>query len=87
MEKSIHTDEYAILLRLLREVRETSGYTQVELAKVIGQSQSFVTKVEKGDRRLDLIQLRTLLKVFGVSMTQFVRRWEQEITDAGKSGS
>ncbi len=87
MDKSIHTAEYAVLLRLLREAREKAGYTQIELAALIGQSQSFVTKAEKGDRRLDLVQLRTLLKTFGISMTEFVRRWEREITKDQSSGS
>lgn len=87
MDKSIHTDEYAVLLRLLREAREKAGYTQIELAKAIGQSQSFVTKVETGDRRLDLVQLRTLLRVFKVPMTKFVRLWEEAITDDTSAGS
>lgn len=87
MDKSIHTHEYAALIRLLRKAREEAGYTQVELAKAIGQSQSFVTKAEQGDRRLDLVQLRSLLAIFGVTMVDFVRRWEREITNGKSRGS
>lgn len=52
MEKSIYTREYVVLLRLLREARERAGVSQVELAARLGQSQSFVSKLETGDRRI-----------------------------------
>ena len=57
MDKSIHTAEYAAVLALLREGREAAGLTQVQLAKRLKQSQSFVSKVEVGERRLDVVQL------------------------------
>jgi transcriptional regulator with XRE-family HTH domain len=67
MQKSIYTDEYALFLRLLRQAREAASLTQVQLAERIGQSQSFVSKVEVGDRRVDVIQLRTILHALGTS--------------------
>lgn len=79
MEKSIYSPEYAVLLRMLRQAREKAGYTQVELAKKLGQTQSFVTKVERGDRRLDVVQLRTICRELGLTVTDFVRRWEREL--------
>jgi transcriptional regulator with XRE-family HTH domain len=80
MEKSIYTREYGVALRLLRTAREASGMTQVQLAKALGQSQSFVSKVELGDRRLDVIQLRTLLHKIGLKLPEFVLRLEAELT-------
>jgi transcriptional regulator with XRE-family HTH domain len=79
MEKSIHTPEYRTLLRLLREARERAGVTQVELAERLEQTQSFVSKVEQGDRRLDLVQLRTILAELGVSLPDFVARFEDGV--------
>lgn len=81
MEKSIYTREYAAVLRLFRTAREESGVTQVELAKRLGQTQSFVSKVERGDRRLDIVQLRTILGEFGVTLLQFVTRLERELSN------
>lgn len=78
-EKSIYTDEYALVLQLLKAARKASGITQVELAERLGQTQSFVSKIERGDRRLDIIQLRTILLEFGVSLAEFVQRLEAEI--------
>jgi len=78
-EKSIYTDEYAAVLRLLKAARKRSGVTQVELAERLGQTQSFVSKVERGDRRLDIVQLRTILLEFGVSLPDFVTQLEAAI--------
>lgn len=79
MEKSIHTAEYAALLELLREARVHANLTQVELAERLGQSQSFVTKVETGDRRLDIIQLRTICLALGTTLPVFVEKLEQQL--------
>lgn len=77
--KTIYTDEYAVVLRLLKEARAKSGVTQVGLAEMLGQTQSFVSKIERGDRRLDIIQLRTILGLFGVKLTDFVVQLEKEL--------
>lgn len=79
MEKSIYTDEYRVLLDLLRETRRAARLTQVQLAKKIRQSQSFVTKVELGDRRLDVIQLRTICRALGVTLPKFVAQLEERL--------
>lgn len=79
MEKSIYTREYAVVLRLVREAREHAGLTQVEVAKRLGQSQSFVSKMERGDRRIDIVQLRAICRLYGSTLGQFVRRLEDEL--------
>ena len=79
MRKTIYTNEYAIVLRLLRDARRDAGLTQTELAKKLKQSQSFVTKVERGDRRLDIIQLRTICQTFGLTLADFVSRLEKAL--------
>lgn len=72
MEKSIYTEEYEVVLELLRQLREQSGITQVELAEKLGQSQSYVSKVERGDRRLDVVQLRTICHTLGGTLPKFI---------------
>jgi transcriptional regulator with XRE-family HTH domain len=79
MEKTIYTREYATVLRLLREAREQAGVTQVQLAEKLHQTQSFVSKIERGDRRLDIIQLRAICQVLGLTLPAFVERLEREI--------
>ncbi len=79
MEKSITTTEYRALLRVLRRIRIESGITQVELAEKIDETQSFVSKVERGETRIDLIQLRTISHALGTNLAQLVDRLEQEL--------
>ena len=79
MAKSIYTHEYRTVTRLLREARESAGITQVELADKLGQSQSFVSKYERGERRLDIIQLRTVCQTLGMKLADFVERLERSL--------
>ena len=68
-----------MLLHLLKQAREAAGLTQVQVAKRLKQSQSFVTKMERGDRRLDVVQLRTICRLYGTTLTEFVARLEMEL--------
>jgi transcriptional regulator with XRE-family HTH domain len=79
MEKSVHTAEYAALLELLREARRRAGVSQVELAARLQKSQSFVSKVEVGETRLDVIRLRTILKALGGSFRDFAARLDARL--------
>lgn len=74
--KSVHQDEHAVLARLLKEMRQASGITQVAFAEALGRSQSHISDIESGTRRLDLVQLRDYCAVCGVSLTAFVKRFE-----------
>ena len=56
LRKSLRTPEHARLVGLLKEHRHRAGLTQQEVAKRLGGPQSFVAKVEGGERRLDLIE-------------------------------
>jgi transcriptional regulator with XRE-family HTH domain len=80
MEKSIYTREYDAFLRLLKKTRVDAGITQVGLATALARSQSFVSKVERGETRLDIIQLRTVLAALQMPLPDFARQLEREIT-------
>lgn len=80
MEKSIYTRDNETFLRLLREARERAGQTQVQLAKKLRLTQSHLSKIERGDCRLDIVQLRTYCTAVGVSLKDFVARLERELT-------
>ena len=80
MDKTIYTREYAILLRLLKQARQDAEVTQVELAQRLAETQSAVSKIERGDRRLDVVELRTVCRALGVPFIRFMQRLEQELT-------
>lgn len=50
MEKSIHSLEYSLFLKLLRSIREQRSQSQTDLARRLGVTQSFISKVERGER-------------------------------------
>ena len=72
MEKTIFSKDYAVLLRELRKARKRSALSQEELAERLGESQSFVSKCERGERRLDVVELRSFCNAIGVSFLDFI---------------
>lgn len=56
MPRSVHTDKYRRLIALMAGARETAGMTQVQLAAALGRPQSYVSKVERGERRIDVVE-------------------------------
>ena len=76
MEKSRQANYNRLLQRVLREARTDSGLTQEEVALRLGFPQSFVSKYETGERRLNLGELRDICEVLGVSLLDVVRKIE-----------
>lgn len=65
-------------LSLVRQMRLDVGLRQADLARKLGEPQSFVSRYESGDRRLDVLELRQICGVLGVSLADFVKRLEGE---------
>lgn len=81
MDRTIGSREWAVLLVLLREVRHEAGLTQIELAQRLGRTQSLVSDIESGQRRVDIVELRTICGALGLSLEQLVKRWEQRLRE------
>jgi transcriptional regulator with XRE-family HTH domain len=79
VRKSIHTPKQKRLLLLLRELRLEAGLTQAELGSRIQKDQTFISKYESGERRLDILEVRELCRALGVPLTEFVRRLENDL--------
>ena len=79
MDRSASQGKQERLLVLLREVRREAGLRQADLARSLGHPQSFVSKYESGERRLDLLELQQICAALGLSLTEFVRRFEQTV--------
>jgi transcriptional regulator with XRE-family HTH domain len=60
-------------------VRLATGLRQVDLAKRLGEPQSFVSKYESGQRRLDLVELLQVCHALGISLVELVRRFEKSV--------
>ena len=79
MEKSQFTREQKVLCRLLKAARETANVSQVELARRLKETQSEVSKFERGERRLDLVQLRTWCAALGIKLPEFVKSFDEAV--------
>jgi len=79
MRKSIYSSYHRELIAMLRDLRQTAGLTQSQLAKKLGRSQSFISKYETGELRLDLLEIRSVCESMGTSLSAFVTEFERRI--------
>jgi transcriptional regulator with XRE-family HTH domain len=69
MVKSLHTPAYGAFRRIMTQARERQGMTQAELAARLGRPQSFVSKYESGERRLDMVEFVSVCDALEVEAT------------------
>lgn len=81
--RSVHSSGYQTLLARLRRARREAGLTQAQVAEAVGRPQSYVSKSESGERRLDTVELLELARVYGKPLGFFVA----EIRGAGGGAS
>jgi len=79
LDTNLTSKEESVLRSLLSNLRSEANLRQVDLADRLGKPQSFVSKYESGERRLDLIELREICLVLEISLSDFVKRFESEI--------
>ena len=71
MGESIHSKEYKEIIRKLQDARLASGLTQTEVALKLKKPQSYLSKIERGERRIDVVELKQLLKIYKKGLTDF----------------
>lgn len=76
--------EHSVLVRLIKQARKDASITQVELAKRLGVEQSLISKVERCERRLDIAELLSICNALGISLTDFISRFEASIPSREK---
>ena len=74
MTKSVYTHQYRRFRALLIEARKRAGLTQVELSAQLERPQSFVSKVERGERRLDVIEFLEIARVLRLDVVAFLHK-------------
>ena len=71
---SIYSDEYQLVIKALRDARIAQGMTQESLARMLERPQSFVAKVESGERRLDVVEFVRIDCLLGIDPREVVGR-------------
>lgn len=77
MGKTLGSEQHEVLIAMLIAAREKAGLTQTELAERLGEYQSFVARLESGQRRVDVIELIRLSGILRFSAQKMVSAIEK----------
>ena len=73
MPRALHTKDHNAIAKRLREARIEARLGQVEVAEKLGRTQSYLSKIESGQRRFDVLQLKEFAKLYKKSLDYFVK--------------
>lgn len=79
VKKSLNSIEHKIMLEQLYRLRLSSGLRQSDLAEKLDAPQSFISKIESGERRIDLIELRGICVALGSNLQEFIEEFEKAL--------
>jgi len=74
MPKAIYSKDHKYIVEQLKKARQEAGLDQVEVAKLLGKTQSHVSKVEAGQRRIDVIALKGFARIYKKPLTFFIKQ-------------
>jgi len=73
-DKTIFTKEHKLLIKKLKKARMEAALNQNKVAKLLNKTQSYVSKVESGQRRVDIIQLKEFTKIYNKNINYFLEK-------------
>ncbi len=73
MNKTIYTKSHSYMVRRLIKARKNAGLKQKEVAKKLGRTQSYISKIEAGQRRIDVIQLKEFAEIYKKRLDYFIK--------------
>ena len=71
MSKTLGTSRHRALIAFLTQKRKDAGLSQSELAKALGEYQSFVARMESGQRRVDVVEYENLARILKFDVHEF----------------
>ncbi len=80
MVASLHSFKHDIFRNLLIEARKNAHLTQVQLAERLNIPQSFISKYERGERRLDFTEFIEISELLGIDVSSFIANYKLKIT-------
>ena len=81
LSKSLYTDRWEQLLKILKRLRVEKGLTQVQLAAQLDRPQSLIAKIESGERKLDVCQFLDYMEALDASAEDVIREMGQSLKD------
>lgn len=80
MPSPLHGFRYQLFRKLLIEARENAGMTQVQVAELLRKPQSFVSKYERGERRLDFTEFVEIAATLEIDIHTFIDEYQSSLT-------
>lgn len=73
MGRTIRTKEYAVFIERMKKARLESGLRQIDVAKKMKRPQSYISRVESGEYRLDILEVKRFAQLYRKSIEYFVK--------------
>jgi transcriptional regulator with XRE-family HTH domain len=73
MNNIIYSDDHKYLVKQLKNARKEIGFDQNKVADLLNKTQSYISKIESGQRRIDVIQLKELAKIYKKDINYFLK--------------
>ena len=73
MDKTIYTKDHKFIIVQLKKARNDAGFDQEKVAELLGKTQSYVSKIEAGQRRIDIVQLKEFAKIYKKELGYFIK--------------
>ncbi len=73
MPRAIYTKDHNAIVERLKKARAEAGLGQIEVAKKIGKTQSYLSKIESGQRRFDVLQLKEFASLYKKPLDYFIK--------------
>lgn len=79
MPNPLHTKNYLIFRELLIKARLSSGITQAQIAQKLGKPQSYISKYERGERRLDFPEFIEIATILAIDLDTFIADYKKSL--------
>lgn len=73
MQKTIYSKRHKTIVARLRQARIAAGLKQIDVAAKLRMQQSYISRCESGDHRLDVVELQTFAKLYRKPLSYFVK--------------
>ncbi len=74
MNKTIYSKEHKFLAEQLKKARVEAELDQSKAAEILGKTQSYISKIESGQRRIDVVQLKEFATVYKKPLEYFIKK-------------
>ncbi len=75
MSKAIYSKDHKYIVEQLKKARKEAGLEQAEVARLLGRTQSHISKVEAGQRRIDIVALKEFARIYKKPFDYFLKQY------------